>query len=345
MIDADNGSGPPPSVIALAASAGGVEALTRVIGGLPKDLPAALLVVLHIAPIGPSVLPSIIARHGELPAIHPSDGDLLVPGCVYVAPPDFHLTVTAERARVGAGPRENGNRPAADPLFRSVAKEFGPRGAGVVLSGSLDDGTAGLAAIRRAGGLTVVQDPEEAAFPSMPASAASFVHPDYVVPLDEIPGIVIQFAARIASGEPSGRQPGRGLANVSEDHYVDPPSAITCPECGGTLWVTSEAPLRFRCRVGHAFSPEALLIGKQDSLESAIWAAIVALQERAELARRLMRRLGPDGPDRLRSRYLREIAENHRRAELLERLAVDLIGPVDTTAAAVAVDPAEPEVS
>lgn len=344
MIDRDNDAGAPPAVIALAASAGGVEALTRVIGGLPKDIPAALLVVLHIAPVGPSVLPSIIARHGQLPAIHPSDGDLLVPGCVYVAPPDFHLTVTHEHARVVAGPRENGNRPAADPLFRSVATEFGAKGAGVVLSGSLDDGTTGLAAIKRAGGLTVVQDPEEAAFPSMPASAASYVHPDYVVPLDDIPGILLRFAERIAAGEPSGRGPDAGRTNVSEDQYVDPPSAITCPDCGGTLWVTSEAPLRFRCRVGHAFSPEALLIGKQDTLENAIWAAIVALQERAELARRLIRRLGPDGPQRLRSRYVREIAENQRRAELLEQLAVQLIGPVDTTAEAVVLDEAtEPD--
>jgi two-component system chemotaxis response regulator CheB len=340
VIDVDKGSGAPPAVIALAASAGGVEALTRVVGGLPKDLPAAVLVVLHIAPVGPSVLPSIIARQGKLPAIHPSDGDPLVAGCVYVAPPDFHLTVTRERARVSAGPRENGNRPAADPLFRSVAAEFGPKGAGVVLSGSLDDGTAGLAAVKRAGGLTVVQDPEEAAFPSMPASAAAYVHPDHVVPLDEIAGILVDFAKRIASGEPSGRDVGAGRTNMSEDQYVDPPSAITCPDCGGTLWVTSDAPMRFRCRVGHAFSPEALLIGKQDTLENAIWAAIVALQERAELSRRLIRRLGPDGPERLRSRYVREIAENRRRAELLERLAVQLIGPVDTTAEEAVLDEA-----
>lgn len=220
-IDPEHGPGPPPAVIALAASAGGVEALTRVIGGLPQDLPAAVLVVLHIARVGPSVLPSIIARHGKLPAIHPSDGDLLVPGCVYVAPPDFHLTVDAERARVAAGPRENGNRPAADPLFRSVAVQFGRKGAGVVLSGSLDDGTAGLASIKRAGGLTVVQDPEEAAFPSMPASAAAFVHPDHVVPLDEIPGIVVRFAERIASGEAS--ETTEAAAAVSED---PPPQSL-----------------------------------------------------------------------------------------------------------------------
>ncbi|HZU78933.1 MAG TPA: chemotaxis protein CheB, partial [Acidimicrobiales bacterium] len=149
-------------MIALAASAGGVEALITVMNGLPSDLQAAVLIVLHVAPIGPSVLPSILGRHSRLPTSHPADGEPLLAGHAYVAPPDHHLVVEDGRMRLNRGPRENGNRPAADPLFRSVAAVYGRSAAGVVLSGALDDGTSGLAAVKRAGGMTIAQDPEEA---------------------------------------------------------------------------------------------------------------------------------------------------------------------------------------
>ncbi len=312
-------------MIALAASAGGVEALTEVISRLPADLPAAVLVVLHIAPIGPSVLPSILSRHSRLPARNPADGERLRAGHVYVAPPDRHLVVLDNRAHLVVGPRENGNRPAADPLFRSVARAFGPRAAGVVLSGALDDGTVGLAAIKDAGGLTVAQDPEEATFPGMPSHAIAFVRPDHVAKLADIPAILVEFAERVEKmpPEPSTSRAAETVA------VSDPLSPLTCTECGGTLFVASESPLRFRCRVGHAFSPESLLVGKQDAVEAALWAAIVALEERADLTRRLLRRVGDTGSRRGR-RYRADIELIEDRVAILKDLAGQMVIPVAT---------------
>jgi two-component system chemotaxis response regulator CheB len=310
-----------------------VEALTQIVGGLPEDFNAAVLVVLHIAPLGPSVLPSILARHGNLPAVNPTDGEALVPGRIYVAPPDRHLVVTRNRARVVAGPRENGNRPAADPLFRSVARHFGPRAAGVVLSGALDDGTNGLAAIKRAGGFTVVQDPDEAAFPGMPAHAIAEVKPDAILRLAEIPSVLIDFVERMAamSAEDQVTEEYEEYEHGEVTEPDQPPSALTCPDCGGTLWLVSDAPMRFRCRVGHAFSSESLLVGKQNAVEAALWAAIVALQERADLSKRLLQRIGP-GSGRLAHRYLAEIEMIGERITVLKDLFEDLTMPVNVTA-------------
>lgn len=314
----------PAAVIGLAASAGGVEALSSVIAGLPATLPAAVLVVLHVAPISPSVLPGIISRHSELPASHPADGERAEEGRVYVAPPDHHLEIEDGRLRVRRGPKENGNRPAADPTFRSIAA-LGPRGAGVVLSGALDDGTAGLGAIKAAGGLTVVQDPEEAAFPGMPMSAAAHVGPRHVVSLAEIPKILVEFAEEVTSMAPEGSTEERPRGEDPPEHG---PSEFTCPDCGGTLWLVDQEPMRVRCRVGHSFSVESFVLGKQQAVENAIWAAIVALEERADISRRLLRRVsGGRGQPRLARRYEAEIRRSEEGAATLHRLANELIGP------------------
>jgi two-component system chemotaxis response regulator CheB len=307
----------------LAASAGGVEALTSVIGGLPEDLPAAVLVVLHIAPIGPSVLPGIIGRHSQLRAGHPADGDRLEEGRVYVAPPDHHLEVVDGHVRVERGPRENGNRPAADPLFRSIAA-FGERGAGVVLSGALDDGTAGLAAIKAAGGLTVVQDPEEAAFPGMPMNAVVNVDPEHVLTIAEIPQVLIDFAKEMSTLPPDDPE-GAESDRARQEGAAGAASEFTCPDCGGTLWMVESQPMRFRCRVGHSFSSESLVLGKQQAVEDALWAAIVALEERADISRRLLRRTtGNRASERLARRYETDIRRSEEGAAALRRLATEL---------------------
>jgi two-component system chemotaxis response regulator CheB len=176
-------------VVVIGASAGGVEAISTVVAQFPRDLRAVVLVVLHVSR-GRSVLPEILTRAGRLPAVHPRDGDPLEYGRIYVAPPDHHLTVESARARVVHGPTENGCRPAVDPLFRSAARVYGPRVIGVVLTGALDDGTAGLAAVKEAGGLAIVQDPDDAFASSMPRSAAAFVAVDHVAPVGEI-GVLI----------------------------------------------------------------------------------------------------------------------------------------------------------
>ncbi len=181
-------------IVVIGASAGGVEALGEIVAELPGDLVASIFVVLHIPPSGTSVLPAILMRRGELPASHAVDGEEIGHGHIYIAPPDHHLFLQSESVRVVRGPKENGYRPAIDPLFRSAAHSFGPRVVGVVLSGALDDGTAGLAVIKEAGGCTLVQDPVEALYPNMPSSAIECVTPDRVLRARELGHAIVDLA-------------------------------------------------------------------------------------------------------------------------------------------------------
>jgi two-component system, chemotaxis family, protein-glutamate methylesterase/glutaminase len=188
----------PPAVVAVVASAGGVEALTSFVSMLPAGFPAAVLVVLHIPPAGPSVLPRILTRAGKLPARHPADGEPLARGVIMVAPPDRHLALTGQHVQLLSGARERGHRPSADVLLRSAAEAFGDRAAGVVLSGTMDDGAAGLRAVSAAGGLTLVQDPEEASFPGMPLAAIAEASPQFVGPVTALAGKVCEWVAQLA---------------------------------------------------------------------------------------------------------------------------------------------------
>ncbi|MHB8597769.1 MAG: chemotaxis protein CheB [Ktedonobacteraceae bacterium] len=177
---------PEHDIIVIGASAGGVEALITLTATLPPNLQAAVFIVLHIPAQSPSMLPDILNRAGSLKVVSATDNAKIEYGHIYVAPPDFHLLVESEHIRVVSGPRENRHRPAIDPLFRSAASAYGSRVMGVILTGSLDDGTAGLQAIKRCGGLAIVQDPQDALFPSMPLSALANVQVDYTLPLAQI---------------------------------------------------------------------------------------------------------------------------------------------------------------
>jgi two-component system chemotaxis response regulator CheB len=310
-------------VVAVAASAGGIEALSGFVGTLPKDFPAAVLVVLHIPPSGTSVLPRILSRAGKLPACHPGDGERLANGVVFVAPPDRHLVLDDGRVRLSAGPKESGHRPSADVLLRSVAQSFRERAAGVVLSGTMDDGAAGLRAIRAVGGLALVQDPDEAAFPGMPAAAVEEADPQIVAPvaeladhlcgwLDQLPKLSLEAVVSDADPQPAGG---------------DEITPQTCPECGGTLWLHDDyGARRFRCRVGHTFSIDGMLAGKQTVIERALWAAVVALEERADLTRRVIKRLREAGasPAYL-ARLEEDIDSSHERADDLRDLIRELV--------------------
>jgi two-component system chemotaxis response regulator CheB len=286
-------------IVAIGASAGGVEALGRLIEGLPPELPAAVFVVLHVLPTGTSLLPAILDRGGLLPAAAAIDGEPVERGRVYVAPADHHLLVRADRVVLSRGPRENGHRPAADPLFRSAARAYGPRVVGIVLSGSLDDGTAGLRLVKDRGGVTIAQHPSDALYPGMPASAIEHDAADFVVPMAEMPDLVCELVD--AQIELESVIPGdvRQQADLSED---DPRggtlSPITCPECGGSLWEHDEGGvLRFKCQVGHAYTRESLDTAHGQALEVALWTALRSLEERADLLRRLARR--SRGPARM----------------------------------------------
>ena len=283
-------------IVVIGASAGGVEALSALVSELPRDLRASVLVVLHLAR-GRSLLPEILTRAGRLPAHHPSDREPLQYGRIYVAPPDHHMTLEADGIRVLHGPSENGVRPAADPLFRSAARIYGSRVVGVILTGSLDDGTAGLAAVKQAGGIAVVQDPDEAFAPSMPRSAMAAVHPDHILPVREI-GLLVRNVV-LEDAEEGATTTGPHVRQLEPD-LGRPPIAIgpqdrpgtvsvfSCPECHGVLWEADEGGLlRFRCRVGHVYSADSMVAAQTDSVDRALWAALRSLEERAALTRKL----------------------------------------------------------
>ena len=270
----------------MGASAGGVEALTRLVQKLPADLAAPVLVVLHIAPTGTSVLPSILTRAGVLTARHAEDGTKMEHGCIYVAPPDRHLLVEDGVVRLDRGPKENGHRPAIDPLFRSAAHHLGTRAIGLILSGVLDDGSAGLRSLRSHGGVAIVQDPEDAFYGGMPQRAIEYAHPDYVLPLDEIASMLPGLVRHGERSRPELREP---IAPVTMSHgNPNGASGLTCPECNGALWEASDGELiRYECRVGHAYTVDSLVVEQAAALEAALWGALRALEERAALARRL----------------------------------------------------------
>jgi len=326
--------GPPTALVVLGASAGGVQALCEVVGGLPRDLSAAVLAVLHVSPYGRSAMPSILQRRGSLPAAHPKDGEPILAGRVYMAPPDLHMVVEPGVVRLSRAASENGFRPAVDVLFRSAARSYRERVVGVVLTGNLDDGTAGLAAVKLHGGVAVVQDPAEADYPGMPASAVRNVDIDYVLPLAEIAGVLVRLCGRWAAEPPPADQSDDPAAGGGEPAVMkeqlergadrEPggsPSGFTCPLCHGSLSHTAEGSYEhFRCRTGHAFAPESLFAMQSKATEAALWEALRALEENGALSVRLARQAhgGRHAADEERYRQRQRAAERH--AEQLRRI-------------------------
>jgi two-component system, chemotaxis family, protein-glutamate methylesterase/glutaminase len=282
-------------VIAVGASAGGVEALRALVGGLPPDYPGALLVVLHMPREAPSALPAILTRSGPLPAEVAVSGEAIRPGRIYVAHNNRHLIMLDGHLQLTNGPAENGHRPAIDTLFRSVARAAGRRAVGVVLSGSRDDGAAGLARIAARGGAAIVQDPADALYPWMPRAAMDRVTPDHVAPAAKIGSLLAEITAAGLPTVPA--LPADPLLDVEVEmsqlssrttDEVAQPAGYGCPSCGGSLFLIEDEPVpRYRCRIGHAWSPESLLDEQDLALESALWMALRALEEKSALSRRL----------------------------------------------------------
>jgi two-component system chemotaxis response regulator CheB len=381
--------GAPIDVVAIGASAGGVTALQELVAHAPADLRAVLLVVLHLPSYGVSVLADILGRVCDLPVRRAADGLPLELGTVVVAQLDHHLLVERDHVRLSRAARINGHRPAIDPLFESVAAWYGPRAIGVVLSGTLDDGVAGLAAIRREGGVAVVQDPGEATYPGMPRAAIDAGVADHVLTLEKVADLICRASeggppqvtpravgpaghnghtghhghtghtddsgAGLAHeagevGEVGGAGVGGGegsaglaapypvplgdltLARTDHPHEAAPDrrqAALSCPSCGGTLWEgETGGVVQFECRVGHRYSTSSLLEAQGTALEDALWAAHRALLERADLARRLARRMRQgSGAEAAALRYDRMGVENEERAHILQE-ALDRSGSV-----------------
>jgi two-component system, chemotaxis family, protein-glutamate methylesterase/glutaminase len=331
-------------VVVVGASAGGVEALMRFVAALPADLPATVLVVLHMPARAPSALPAILARHGPLPTRSATPQEPLVPGRILVAPPDHHLVLAEPGlASIVRGPRENGHRPSIDVLFRTAAWHLGPRVVAVVLSGSDDDGTAGCLAVRERGGIVLAQSPEDAIYPFMPESAARTAGANAVAAAGRLGADVATAVGRSAPVPPSGggvdprgedRSEDRGAGFLAKEAAVDDndtgavlgppigaPSGFVCPDCSGALFVVTEQPvLRFRCRIGHAWTADKLVAQQDMTVETALWTAVRTLQEKAELAERLAHR-AHEGARPVSAHRFREAArEAHRSAGILKEL-------------------------
>jgi two-component system chemotaxis response regulator CheB len=282
-------------IVVVGASSGALQAL-KFIADVPPDLPAAIFVVVHAAADGPGLLPDIISTYSPLPVAHARDGEPIEPGRIYVAPPDYHVVIQPGFVQVARGPRENRHRPSIDVLFRSATESYGRRVVGVVLSGMLDDGSSGLAQIRARGGLGIVQDPTDALFPDMPSNALAQAGADYCVMQSGLAALLAKAVSHKLDEQNLGVTKERSEARAGEvsmnsneyDGRPGSPSNFSCPDCGGVLRQEEEAQsLRFRCRVGHAFSANALLSAQSDGVEQALWSALRALEEKAEMARRL----------------------------------------------------------
>ncbi len=319
-------------IIVVGASAGGIQALTTLVSGLPNDFPAAVFVVVHIPPYAVSRLPEILCRAGSLPAAHARQGEAIEPGRIYVAPPDRHLLVRQDWVDLTRGPRENHSRPAIDPLFRTAARAYGPRVIGVVLSGALYDGSTGLMAIKTRGGVAVVQDPEEAAFAGMPRSALRMVSADHVLPVAGMAAVLIDLVGDAVDTKGDSlvvddeeRLQGviaQDFAEQAENGRAEETTIYTCPDCGGVLWQGGAgADLQFRCHVGHAYGPDLLLHHKSEELEAALWTSLRLLREKATLSRQLAYRTQTQPTDN--GPAARQMAERGKdQLELAERYAI-----------------------
>jgi two-component system chemotaxis response regulator CheB len=313
----------PTRVIGVAASAVGVEALRRLVAQLPADFDAAICIVLHIPPTGRSLLAPILARGSALTVQAAENGAPLRPGTVFVAPADHHLLVRADTVELSRGPKENGVRPAADPLFRSLARAWGDCAVAVVLSGALDDGAAGAAAVAAAGGQVVVQDPSDALVTGMPSSTIAATTPDAVVAIDEL-GATLQRLVAAPVPNPGKEaevqiEPDPAELEGGPNRPEGPATGFTCPECNGAIWELRTGELvRYRCRVGHAYSEDAMVDAQGNAVEAALWAALEVLEERGELLRRIANRM--DRAPRTEHRFREGAREADERAAVIRRV-------------------------
>ena len=330
MSAATGSSAPATRLIVIGASAGGLTPLRTITSALPPELPATVLVVMHISSTANSVLPAILSRGTDLSVAPAQDGMEIRHGRVIVAPPDRHLTVVDGRVELTRGPRENGHRPAVDPLFRTAADQYGPACAGVILSGSRDDGAVGLAQVKANGGVTIVQDPDEATYEGMPVSALAGTAVDFMLPAERIAELLVALA--------EGRVDSKKVNGAPVTPYVrqDEILSVLCPECGGTLFQGDELGVTyFHCHVGHRYSARSLLAAHAEGVERAMWTAVRSLEDRAGLLRRMAARATATGS----TVSLRRFEDQARAAEEQAGAIREAIAALDDTAIEPMSDP------
>ncbi len=315
------------NIIVIGASAGGFEAIKQLVRDLPGDLQAALFIVWHMSPDVRGVLPDVLNKQNTIPAAHAIDREPIAMNRIYVAPPDRHLLLEKGVVRITRGPRENRFRPAIDPLFRSAAYYYGPRVIGVILSGSLDDGTAGLWSIKNRGGIAVVQDPKDAEVPSMPENAIREVNIDYIVPLSGMAELLVRLSDEKVNtdGQPDNERMEIEVNVAKQDKALQQHimklgnfSPYTCPECHGVLIALHEGGrTRYRCHTGHSFSADSLLASITENIEDSLWNAIRSIEESVMLLNHMGDHFAEHNETRLAAMYFKKAKEAHSRAEMV----------------------------
>ncbi|GAB3687420.1 chemotaxis protein CheB [Spirosoma flavus] len=321
-------------IIVIGTSAGGVYALKELVAVLPADFKASIFVVMHVSAHSPSYLPEILTTAGKLKAIHPKDGEPIQQGHIYIAPPDHHLLIEYDQVIVKKGPKENRFRPSIDALFRSAAYMHGPRVIGIVLTGLLDDGTSGMWTVKRLGGLTIVQEPDEALYPSMPDSVLNNVEVDHCVSIAEMGSLLNQLIEETVPGrpdvEPDVRERMEAEVNIAAQDSAFEQGIIgmgeltplTCPECNGTLISIKEGKLiRYRCHTGHAFTASTLLAETTKVIEESFWKAVRSLEETVILLEQSGKQFAEGGNAEAAEQFISKAQETRERARIAHEFA------------------------
>ena len=323
-------------IIVIGASVGGVETLSNLVAQFPEDLSATIFIVLHVIPTATGQLAPLLDRAGPLRATTAQDCEIFEPGRIYVAPPDHHLLVKQGYLRVTRGLRENRVRPAIDPLFRSAAVAYGARVVGVVLTGLQNDGTSGLLAIQRCGGITMVQDPTDALYPDMPLSALEHVTVDYCLPVLKMGAVLYRLSQEPPAATPPISEELHIEVNIAENpadnsncaEELGNAVALTCPECGGPLWQLRDKKLRrYRCRLGHAFTDESLLAGQSEVIEYALWAAVRTMEDRVHILMTLAHGRREHGQSKTADTYETRAKELKTQAQQIRQMLLDASMP------------------
>jgi two-component system chemotaxis response regulator CheB len=317
------------NIVVIGASAGGFEALKKLVSVLPKDLDASIFIVWHMSPDVRGVLPQVLNKQETLFAINAVDMEPIKTNRIYVAPPDHHLLLEEGRMRVTRGPRENRFRPAIDPLFRSAAYTYGTRVIGIILSGALDDGSAGLWNVKEYGGMAIVQDPLDAEVPSMPEHAIKSVRVDHVVSVSEMGGLLSRLTQETVQALQENGVPKNELTKKEIEIAMENPHQIkefgeltpyTCPECHGVLSALKEGDrVRFRCHTGHAFSADSLLSAVTESIEESLWGAIRSIQESIMLLNHMGDHFAESNQTQLAAKYFKKAIEAEKRSALVRQ--------------------------
>jgi two-component system chemotaxis response regulator CheB len=305
------------NIIVIGASAGGIAAIKKTIGGLSKNIDGAVIVVLHVSQQSNcSIIASILQKSTDLNCVTAEDGAMLQKGFLYLAPSGYQLMIKDNRIMLTQGPYENKYRPSIDVLFRSAALYFRNRVIGIILTGLLEDGTSGMTAIKKGGGICIVQDPLDASFSDMPESVLNKIKPDFILPVEEICDVINKLLLKMLPPElPVVRETElevkiveNMITNNSNLKIIGEKSDFVCPDCGGELYtIKEESGRRYRCYTGHVYTERILDEVQDKKLLQSLWTSIRMFEEKANLMQLMSNR--NDNDQLLTKSYNRRIAE------------------------------------